>query len=334
VLSEAEKQVLIAVLELTEKNESPDRERLEKLACEYFRQYRVDWAGAFDSLADQGLLTGDGDGYSLTEQGQAQARPLRQARPALWYWYSNYYAAMKHSQAHAAFCERVYGKNLCQHGYMTMQQLYKLMEVANLSDKSRVLELGCGNGLVAETISDATQAHIHGVDYIPEAIRQAQERTQAKRKRLTFSVGDMNALGFAPNSFGTVVAVDTLYFSDLEDTIGQLKALLRPGGQIVTFYNLILWNETDDKTTLLPDRTPLADALNKHRLTFQTWDFTRAEYERSQLIRQIAGEFKAAFEAEGYLFLYENRMVEAEGNVKFFESGRTSRYLYRATGKE
>jgi ubiquinone/menaquinone biosynthesis C-methylase UbiE len=241
---------------------------------------------------------------------------------------------MKHSQAHAAFCERVYGKNLCQHGYMTMEQLHKLMEVANLSAKNRVLELGCGNGLVAETISDATQAHIHGIDYIPEAIRQAQERTQKKRERLTFSVGDMNHLFFAANSFDTIVAVDTLYFGDQEDAIGQLKTLLRPGGQIVTFYGVILWNETDDKTTLLPDRTPLADALKKHQFTFQTWDFTRAEYERSQLIRQIAGEFKPAFEAEGNMFLYENRMMEAEGNVKFFESGRTCRYLYRATGKE
>ena len=49
-----------------------------------------------------------------------------------------------------------------------------------------MLDLGCGNGKMAEYISDCTGANLTGIDFIPFAIQQAQERTQAKRDRLEF----------------------------------------------------------------------------------------------------------------------------------------------------
>ena len=56
-----------------------------------------------------------------------------------------------------------------------------------------IVDLGCGNGMIAEYISDVTDAHVTGLDYIPTAIAQAQARTAAKADRLTFPVGDINA---------------------------------------------------------------------------------------------------------------------------------------------
>lgn len=244
-------------------------------------------------------------------------------------WYTRYYTRAPHSAAHHDFCERVYGKDLCQHGYMDMAQLHALLNVLQLSESDHVLELGCGCGLVADYISDATGARVHGVDYIPTAIEQANDRTREKRGRLTFTVGDINTLDFPPATFSAVIAIDTLYFSDLNDTIGRLKLMLKPGGQIGAYYTLMLWNEDDDTTTLQPDRTPLATALTRHGLTFQTWDYTRAEYDRSRLIQKIAPEFQPRFAAEDNLFLFENRMIEANGNAGFYEAGRLCRYLYQ-----
>ncbi len=43
-------------------------------------------------------------------------------------FYTNYYAAIEHSRAHAAFCEYAYGKNLSQHGFATMEQLAGLIK--------------------------------------------------------------------------------------------------------------------------------------------------------------------------------------------------------------
>ena len=47
-------------------------------------------------------------------------------------FYERYYDAMTRSRAHAAFCERVFGRNLCQHGFADMTQLDALIEAARL----------------------------------------------------------------------------------------------------------------------------------------------------------------------------------------------------------
>ena len=95
----------------------------------------------------------------------------------MFHWYSDYYAAVEVSRANAAYCERVFGRNLCQHGFADMDQLDRLLEVTGIRAGHRVLDLGCGNGLIAEYISDVTGAQVTGVDFIPGAIRQAQDRT-------------------------------------------------------------------------------------------------------------------------------------------------------------
>jgi hypothetical protein len=38
-------------------------------------------------------------------------------------FYTDFYAATEHSRAHAEFCERVFGANLCQHGFADMAQI-------------------------------------------------------------------------------------------------------------------------------------------------------------------------------------------------------------------
>ena len=79
-------------------------------------------------------------------------------------FYEKYYTAMKSSAAHAEFCERVFGKNLCQHGFADMAQLDLLLEVTGLRPGQRALDLGCGNGLITEYLSDESGAHITGLE--------------------------------------------------------------------------------------------------------------------------------------------------------------------------
>ncbi len=147
-------------------------------------------------------------------------------------FYERYYDAMTRSRAHAAFCERVFGRNLCQHGFADMTQLDALIEAARLGPGQAALDLGCGNGMIAEYISDRTGAHVTGLDYIPAAIRHAQARTAAKSDRLAFVVGDINALDLEDGAYDVIISIDTMYFSnDTAATIGQLLAALRPGGR-------------------------------------------------------------------------------------------------------
>jgi ubiquinone/menaquinone biosynthesis C-methylase UbiE len=248
-------------------------------------------------------------------------------------FYNAFFTAVEHSQAHHIFCERVFGKDLGQHGFTNLEQLELLMQVTQLGPAQRALDLGCGNGLIAEYLSDCTGAHITGLDYIPQAIDQAQQRTASKSERLAFMVGDINQLELSKNVFDIVISIDTIYFStDYAVTLRELKAALRPGGEIAIFYSYgrELWVplEQFSKDTLPPDKTPLAEALRANDLSFCTWDLTHQDYQLAKLRKKVLTELKAQFEAEATLFIYENRLGDAEGVRQAIEEGLHVRYLY------
>jgi ubiquinone/menaquinone biosynthesis C-methylase UbiE len=248
-------------------------------------------------------------------------------------FYERYYDAMPSSRAHALFCERVFGRNLCQHGFADMAQIETMLALTNLGPASHALDLGCGNGMIAEYLSDRTGAHITGLDYVPGAIRQAHERTAAKSHRLRFVVGDINALELPPQGFDTILAIDTIYFSnDYAATIGRLKAALQPGGQMAFLYShgWEPWTpvESFDKATLAPDATPLARALHAHGLPYETRDFTADDLRLAHRRQEVLVELKPQFEAEDILFIWENRMGDAQGIAEAVERGLQRRYLY------
>lgn len=327
-LPEAEQQVLIALWEMQTREQVPDQAALEQEGQAYFRRSKADWRGAVERLAAQDALAVTQGAIHLSDHGKSIAQALHEAHPSIRYFYIDYYAAAPRSAASAEFCRRVYGRDLCQHGYADMGQLDRLIDVAQIGAGSRVLDLGCGTGQIAEYISDITGAYVHGIDYIPAAIQVAQERTHAKRDRLSFSVGDIYKLDMPPRSFDMLIAIDTLYFGDMQTVIGTLKHLLVAGGQMAIYYFTILFDDTADRTTVQRDKTELAQALAQHRLPYRTWDFTQAEYERAQTALQVLEDVKPLFEAEGNGFLYKNRMMESGGSIRFIDEGRASRYLY------
>jgi cyclopropane fatty-acyl-phospholipid synthase-like methyltransferase len=248
-------------------------------------------------------------------------------------FYTPYYSAVEHSQAHHAFCERVFGIDLCQHGFADLEQLELLLQVTRLGSRQRVLDLGCGNGMITEYLSDRTGAHITGLDYIPQAIRRALQRTASKSDRLAFLIGDINQLELPGSAFDAILSIDTMYFSqDYTATLRELKAALQPGGQMAILFShgREPWVPREEfaRETLPPDKTPLAEALRANDLTFRTWDLTLQDYELAQRRKVVLAELKPQFEIEGNLFIYENRMGDAEGISQAIEEGLHARYLY------
>jgi cyclopropane fatty-acyl-phospholipid synthase-like methyltransferase len=251
-------------------------------------------------------------------------------------FYTAFYSAIEHSSAHRAFCERVFGKDLCQHGFTDLKQLELLLQVTCLGASHRALDLGCGNGMIAEYLSDRSGAHITGLDYIPLAIRQAQVRTALKAGRLSFLVGDINMLSLPEQAFDVIISIDSLYFSqDYLLTLRALKAALHPGGQMAFFYSQGRepWVPIDEfpKDSILPDQTPLAKALQVNDLAYQVWDLTSQDYALAVQRKAILLELHPLFEAEGNQFIYENRLGDANGISQAIEEGLHARYLYLAT---
>lgn len=100
-------------------------------------------------------------------------------------------------------------------------------------DGRRILELGCGGGLMAEEYA-RRGAGIIGIDRSVPSLHAA--RRHAGRERLTVAYMGSVAehLPFADATFDAVVTADTLeHVEDVERVVAEAARVLQPGGRFV-----------------------------------------------------------------------------------------------------
>ncbi|MHA2307038.1 MAG: class I SAM-dependent methyltransferase [Candidatus Hodarchaeales archaeon] len=353
LLSEEENQILDAILSLEmypsatkeEENEKirqgdlliPTRENICKrgklihILSSSKQTWIENWKISFELLRTKDLIQNDNPKdtnltYTLTPLGRSQAKHLRRER--IGKQFSDTHIRSDQSKAYSSFCCRVYGKDLNQANMMDMVQLDKLLEILSLTPENRVLDLACGVGKIAEHISDITHAHVIGIDIATAAIKHAQKRTQEKRNRLEFRIGDINDLALDKMDVDTVIGIAALhYIEDLNKAIGQIKEILTPNGQM-GFFTFQYCTTANSSEILLPENTTLGQILKNNNLKFQTWDFTDKEIDIRHKQLKIAEELMEDFQAEGNKDLIEDRIEECEIDLPRLETGKKRRYLY------
>ena len=317
---EDEIQALITLAELTDPEKTPNNNFYKFFpksmaeAQTYFRRFALDLSVAFETLAEKGLLHRENDKWVLNSTGKDIAGEIRRLRPPIWYWYKDFYIAIENSRAFSEYCERVFGKDLGQQGFSDINQINRMLEIVKPDKTSNVLDIGCGNGKIAEYISDLTKAYVTGVDYIAEAIDQALKRTESKRNRLDFEVGNIEMLDCEDESFDIILSIDSIFFGkDLKTTLVRLKGITKPDGQIAIFC------EED-----------LSSALKENGLAYRIYDFSEEHYAHMQLKHRVANEMRKSFEDEGNTFIWENLMTESVASPEPYNRDASSmkRYLY------
>lgn len=183
------------------------------------------------------------------------------------------------SAAHPGFCVRSLGLDASLHCLPHAEQLDLVVQALTRVQARRVLDLGCGVGLVSELIAERTGAHVLGLDPAPAAVARATARTSAKAERLAFEVADLDDLDLVPGAFDAVVAIDSLCcVRDLVDVVDRLRTALVPGGRLVALathgWDARTPRETFDVGSLAPGRTPLGLALQANALPFTARDLT------------------------------------------------------------
>ena len=97
----------------------------------------------------------------------------------------------------------------------------------------RVLDVGCGTGLLAAHIADIVgpQGRVLGIDPLPLRIDMARTR---RRDTLAFEVGDANDLGALPAAGFDVVILNAVFhwLPDKPRALGEFARVLRRGGRI------------------------------------------------------------------------------------------------------
>ena len=120
------------------------------------------------------------------------------------------------------------------------RMLNDYLDAMSIERAARVLDMGCGTGLVARAIARRHDfgGHITGVDLSPYLVAVAKRLATEERlaDRLEFSTGDVRALNVADGSFDAVIGHTLL--SHVEDPLAVLKEaarVVRPGGMIGVF---------------------------------------------------------------------------------------------------
>ncbi|OLC44127.1 MAG: hypothetical protein AUH43_19355 [Acidobacteria bacterium 13_1_40CM_65_14] len=112
----------------------------------------------------------------------------------------------------------------------------RLIQLARIEARDRVLDLGCGTGtlmlLVRQT---APTADVHGVDGDLEILRLATSKASDESLRLKVTAGMAWALPYQGDRFGRVLTTLVLHHLNRENkqrALGEAYRVLRAGGQL------------------------------------------------------------------------------------------------------
>ncbi len=118
------------------------------------------------------------------------------------------------------------------HGYHRFLDEMALHLLAPYLDDRRVLEVGCGTGLILQRVTERT-AHAVGIDL------SAGMLGPAKARGLRVVQAGAGSLPFRDASFDTVYSFKVLaHVQDIDQALSEMIRVTRPGGHLVLeFYN-------------------------------------------------------------------------------------------------
>jgi len=132
---------------------------------------------------------------------------------------------------------QVYGEDIALHSWSTPQELRSDLARLNLSEASRIADLGCGPcGALTMTL-DAVRCRGNGIDQSALALRIAQERAAglSVAELMDVQLADLNEiLPFADESFDAVQVIDAVpHLRDREAFFQEVARIIRPGGRFL-----------------------------------------------------------------------------------------------------
>ncbi len=106
------------------------------------------------------------------------------------------------------------------------------VELGEITEESRVLDVGCGPGILSESIAKVA-ASVAGIDFLESMIEQAKSR----RSGASFQVADAEQLPFEDEDFDVAVCCYTAHhFARPEKVFSELYRVLKPGGRVVVLH--------------------------------------------------------------------------------------------------
>lgn len=122
-----------------------------------------------------------------------------------------------------------------------------IVDELKLSENSKLLDVGFGNGYLEKLIFKKSKCFITGIDISDDMVEKASSlnRKYVDSGRMKFQSGDCCALDFQNGSFDVVTTMNTIYFwSDTEKGMSEICRVLKKDG---IFINAVISKEGLDK---------------------------------------------------------------------------------------
>jgi ubiquinone/menaquinone biosynthesis C-methylase UbiE len=115
-----------------------------------------------------------------------------------------------------------------------LQGASQLVDHAGVSAGERVLDIGCGTGIVARTAAQrvAESGSVVGVDNSPGMLEVARSASAGVHSSIEWREGAAEDLPVARNSFDAVLCQQAFqFFSDRQKALEEMQRVLSPGGR-------------------------------------------------------------------------------------------------------
>jgi tocopherol O-methyltransferase len=161
------------------------------------------------------------------------------------YWWSD----PKTLSAHAGIWEK--GVRTHREAHQVHNRL--LAERAEITDRDRVLDAGCGMGGSALFLAETYGAHVDGISLSSAQLREAGAAAAQRglEHLVTFSQQDYTTTNFEPDSFDVVWAFESVCHAvNKRDFLAEAFRVLRPGGRLMMadyFRGSRSWSAEDEK---------------------------------------------------------------------------------------
>src|SRR3989344_163806 len=119
----------------------------------------------------------------------------------------------------------------------------KIAECLSLQGGERILDAGCGRGVVACYLAKTYPVEVVGIDIVDFEIESARKRALAHGVPASFVVMDYSEVGFPGGSFDALYANETLsHAPDLKKVFSEFFRVLKPGSRFA-FFEYVLGDD-------------------------------------------------------------------------------------------
>ena len=123
----------------------------------------------------------------------------------------------------------------------------KVAETLQLEKGMKLLDAGCGRGVVACYLAQHYEVHVTGIDIVDFELEKARRRARqfSLVGKTDFQLKDYSHTDFPNDSFDKIYTTETLsHAHDVRGVLKEFYRLLKPGGKIVLFeYTIAEDNE-------------------------------------------------------------------------------------------